>query len=108
MVNIITYSNKTNIIENIMTQNGFSYKTFSGKHRGYSGWVNKEQTIIRFIRFRKFNKKSQQSYKIVDGRNITTSHVLRQPGWEVEYYDIPLSRVKSAFQFARDFSLELV
>lgn len=109
MVNkIATNSNKASIIESLLHEQGFTYETFRGQYRGYSGWVNKDRTIIRLVQFQKLNKKSHQCYHTVDGRNITTSLVLRHSGWIVTYSDIELSKVKSAFQFARDFSLELV
>ena len=67
---------------------------------------NNDKIIL--YRLTKFNKKSSQTQVVeMDGRNITTSKVIRKPHWEVEYIIVPRNIVNTVYQHNRHFNLRL-
>lgn len=62
---------------------------------------------VRLYRLQKVNKKSSETQEIIDGKNVTTSKVLRRPHWIAHVYDIPEEIIDSANQYQRSFSLKI-
>ena len=53
----------------------------------YDDLYNKD--TIRVVNFQKVNKKTKQTQKVVNGKNITTSKIIRDAHWVAYYYYIP-------------------
>lgn len=74
----------------------------------YRDVIHLKNDKLILYRFTKFNKKSSQTQVIEqDGRNITTSKVIRKPYWEVEYIIVPRNIVDTVYQYNRHFDLKL-
>lgn len=84
-------------------------KTLTPRHSDIKA-LNMELGVsgtVRLYRLQKFNKKSSETQEVVDGRNITTTKILRRPHWIAYVYDVPEEIIDTATQYQRSFSLKI-
>lgn len=62
--------------------------------------------VFRFYRLYKFNKKSKQTQKVVNGKNVSTCEVIRKPYWVGEYITVNKDIISEAVQKNRSFDIK--
>lgn len=66
-----------------------------------------DKKTCRFFYLQKFNKKSAQIQRMVDGKNTTFTKVIRKPSWKAFYIDVPTDLIAEGKQDIRHFTLKL-
>lgn len=90
---IITGNSKDKIKSRLRLY-GWSCSNY-GSYYSYSGGF-KNDDYICVINFEKFRKKTKQNKKVVKGKSVTTSKVIRKAHWVGYYYLIPISFLKES------------
>jgi len=62
----------------------------------YGNYYRDDNNYIYVINFEKFRKKSKQIQKVVKGKSVSTSKVIRKAHWVGYYYQIPISFLKES------------
>ena len=97
---------KEEVISKMMSKCNLSMFEYPTKTMtGYSS----EHTLWRrrLYYLQKFNKKSAQKQRVVDGKNLTFTKVIRKPSWKAFYIDVPTDMIETAKQYNRHFNLKL-
>lgn len=102
-VHEISGRHKNDVLSKVTS--GFTYGMSSSRNTSITGY-HKGDTR-RFFYLQKFNKKSSQIQKIVNGKNTTFTKVIRKPSWKAFYIDVPGDLIAEGKQDIRHFTLKL-
>ena len=93
--------NKESLIERYQLY-GFCISSQFGQH-----YYRDDKNYIYVANFQKLNKKTKQVQKVINGKNITTSKIIRKKQWIIFVYRIPknwlIAANKKVIQKTRNF-----
>ncbi|MDD5649218.1 MAG: hypothetical protein PHF86_02190 [Candidatus Nanoarchaeia archaeon] len=86
-----------------------SWRLYGYTVSNYGQYWGDDDKYIYVINFEKFNKKTKQSKKVVKGKNVTTSKIIRGKHWVGYLYKIPKTWLeasnKKVIQKTRNFCI---
>ncbi len=95
--------------EDIKSKCGLHGWTISNNGTYYTG-IRDDDHYVRVVNFQKFRKKTRQTKKVVKGKSVTTSTVIRASHWVGYVYRIPVTFLKESdmkvVQKKRNFVLQ--
>lgn len=101
----ITGRTKNDVLSKVTS--GFLYGMSSSSNTSINGYKSFDKKTVRFYYLQKFNKKSSQIQKVVNGKNTTFTKVIRKPSWKAFYIDVPTDLIAEGKQDIRHFTLKL-
>ena len=86
----ITGNSKDNI-KSVLRLYGWTCSNYGSYYSGF-----KNDDYIYVINFEKFRRKTKQNKRMIKGKSVTSSKVIRKAHWVGYYYLIPISFLKES------------